>query len=307
MDNNIDEIQQIIKILGKLPSHIESFLYLPKRSTNVFTVDEFLAFEELPERKTSLQRRTEVLDKLEPQIGECKMLIHSLFLKGKTADIDILQQYLEQIETESLNSISEITVTSFGTSKILTFDETYTPAPVLIDAREKKDLYRISIDFVRNLLRCIKDISDFSCHNLFDFPLTLQTQSLTPEVETEQHKTETDNPQEQYELKSITAELQYKLLENHSFWENVDTKCEVNIFEGISGADFLNMVRKADFSPTLNKKGITQRVRKNITILQRVLGHEWAERAAKSINTTIDECYKRNDFNEWKRLKGMYK
>jgi hypothetical protein len=111
-------------------------------------------------------------------------------------------------------------------------------------------------------------------------------------------------------LDTISGETQDKLMRNYDFWNEAkhNNNHSVNIFEGISAADFLDMVRKADFSSALKKqKGITQRVRKNITILQSVLGEEWAEQAARNIGTTLKECQKRNDFGEWKRLKKLYK
>jgi len=98
-----------------------------------------------------------------------------------------------------------------------------------------------------------------------------------------------------------------KLARNYIFWTNIDDKVhgKKNIFKGITQSDFFNMILTADFTQ-INKAGISQRVKYNIHVLSRELGKDWGEKAAGKINTSLDECVKRTEFNEYDSLKNMY-
>ena len=115
------------------------------------------------------------------------------------------------------------------------------------------------------------------------------------------------NIPKKYVLETISEELQEKLLKDYEFWSNLRDDYYVNIFDGISEADYLHMVRYANFGKLLQKTGISQRVKKNIVVLQKVLGKGWAEQAAINIGTKLGECQKRSEFPEWKHLKKLYK
>ena len=114
-------------------------------------------------------------------------------------------------------------------------------------------------------------------------------------------------PQPQPYKLELTKELEKEVLKNFEFWNNQNDKTQgkQNIFKNITQAEFLQMIINADFSQ-LNKKGISQRVKYNISVLVRILGKEWGENAAQKLNTTIEYCAGRTEFNEHTQLKTMY-
>jgi hypothetical protein len=120
-----------------------------------------------------------------------------------------------------------------------------------------------------------------------------------PEI-SEQRQTNGDN----------VCEVEYdysKVLENYKFWNNQNDKIQghVNIFQGISERQFIEMINTADFT-VIDKKKRSQRVKYNIYILARILGKEWGKKAAKKLNTTLSECLKMTGFKEYKFIKGIF-
>jgi hypothetical protein len=111
-----------------------------------------------------------------------------------------------------------------------------------------------------------------------------------------------EKPQQQ----PLTYEHSEALI-NYKFWHDIETKKHgyVNIFKEINENTFFYMIDNADFS-TLNKRGISQRVKYNVFILSRLLGNVWGEKASLKLNTTLQECQKRTGFVEHEELKHMY-
>ena len=121
---------------------------------------------------------------------------------------------------------------------------------------------------------------------------------------------ETDEDNEEYCIK-IDGDTEQELLKNYNFWNLSKEKHKhipryKNIFEDITLSEFLNIVKRADFSTLSKKKGCLHRLLFNIAILSRLLGNEWGGKAAESIGKTLAECQKRTDFEEYMQLKGMY-
>jgi hypothetical protein len=109
-----------------------------------------------------------------------------------------------------------------------------------------------------------------------------------------------------YRLDTIADDVCKKISTLYDFWQNRDTSArggEVNILAGVSEADFLDMVRSADFSTLPNITGKRQRVMKTIHIISNFISTEWGEQAAKVIGTTLKECRKKTEFNEYSELK----
>lgn len=104
-------------------------------------------------------------------------------------------------------------------------------------------------------------------------------------------------------------EVPEKALENYVFWNGVNTNTHghENIFEGVSEQQFKNMVGNADFTAISNKKNISQRVKFNIHVLARLMKKEWGEDAAGKIKTTLRDCGKKTNFDEYKAIESMYK
>jgi len=71
----------------------------------------------------------------------------------------------------------------------------------------------------------------------------------------------------------------------------------VNIFNGMSETDFINMLNTKDFSKVLKKRN-TNRIAYTIYKLSEIMGSDWGEIAAKSINLSLSNCQKRTSFNE---------
>lgn len=113
-------------------------------------------------------------------------------------------------------------------------------------------------------------------------------------------------------IKNKPKYIPSELLENYSFWYKhskefrEETQGYCNIFKNITETQFFEMIDNADFSMIINKHGYSKRVRYNIYVLSRKLDKEWGERAANSINTTLDDCRKNSGFSEFGALKNMY-
>jgi len=134
------------------------------------------------------------------------------------------------------------------------------------------------------------------------------------EQDQERTKTETNNTEKQQKglIENKPKYTPSELLENYHFWYKhskefrEETQGYCNIFKNITETQFFEMIDNADFSMIINKHGYSKRVRYNIYVLSRKLDKEWGERAAKSINTTLDDCRKNSGFGEFAALKNMY-
>jgi len=120
-----------------------------------------------------------------------------------------------------------------------------------------------------------------------------------------------DEPQQQYKIK-ITKELENIVLENYKFWDETKNKYKnnpayINIFDGLSQHQFLEMISNADFSELLNKSSIKQRIGYNVVVLSKIIGNkEWTEQAIKKLNNTIRNLQKNTRFAEYEALKNRF-
>lgn len=190
------------------------------------------------------------------------------------------------------------------------------------ELREGKNV--IEIDFYKGVIQQLKKIEEevFAEEKRHNFKTYAIFDSIKEAMAiAEKHIKElTQNRIQELSLKKLESELNTdtgnesrydydysKALKNYQFWQANDKKKQgyVNIFEGISEREFFEMINHADFSK-INKKRISQRVKRNIAILSRLLGNEWGEEAAKKINDTLFNCKKMTGFPEWDDLKSMY-
>jgi hypothetical protein len=130
-----------------------------------------------------------------------------------------------------------------------------------------------------------------------------------PEAAEEGKANKVKAEQEQLDKLKLDKKAESQVLGNYNFWNNLENSKErqyTNIFKDITEHKFLEMVSTADFSE-LNKKGISQRVKCNVFVLSRLLNNrEWGETAAEKLNTTLADCQKRTEFNEWELLKSKF-
>ena len=168
------------------------------------------------------------------------------------------------------------------------------------------------IDFIRSVLDELKEIQEsvsvlenhYKTKNVAIWNDIIETKAFAKKRIEEFTQKESEKPQQQVII--LNKEEERRVLENYQFWQNIDgVKNNCNIFRDITQQVFLNMVGTADFS-SLNKKGISQRVKHNVFILSRLLGEEWGKKAAGKLGKSLRECGKMTSFEEWESLKSMY-
>jgi len=105
-----------------------------------------------------------------------------------------------------------------------------------------------------------------------------------------------------------------KVLEVYQFWDRKDKNrntniptIEVNIFKDITQSDFLEMVRKADFTSLFNTNGFKQRTGQTVVALSNIINDDkWKEQATGKLNTTIRDLQKNTRFHEYETLKNRF-
>jgi len=169
------------------------------------------------------------------------------------------------------------------------------------------------IDFIRSILDELKEIQEsvsvlenhYKTKNVAIWNDIIETKAFAKKRIEEFTQKESEKPQQQ--VLSLNKEVESRVLENYQFWQDIEgaKKSYNNIFKDVTQQAFLEMICTADFS-SLNKKGISQRVKYNVVILSRLLEDDWGEKAAKKLDTTLRECGKMTNFEEWEKIKSMY-
>jgi hypothetical protein len=138
--------------------------------------------------------------------------------------------------------------------------------------------------------------------------LQMMRRSAEPTTKIEQGTLSTNNATPPFRL---DKEKESEVFRNFEFWESREQDNKsfgyVNIFNGYTRKQFLEMIDNTDFSELYNKSSIKQRVGYNVGLLSKIINNdEWTCGVERNLNTTIRRLMKNANFSEHKLLKDEF-